>query len=274
MAENDALGNSRQEMVERFTRIPGLGRSRAEAIYEAGYTNVGLLRKASVEELTKIPGVGISLARCVKNNIELVREDAAGAVSVATAAAAAAAPAPSEPGKIVVGEPGLAAEKKPDAPAGTGAAAAQPAQSRGFFSSIFDKILGKPTPAQPAPDKKEPDKKEPEKKEPDNKEPDKKEPEQKDRDKKEPGSSEGVKVESSAAVKKDPDAKPDEKKDPDKNEPAKDEPPKQEGPAPERPTAGARPEAMDDRATGLKPAARSIEIKVDAKPDDRAPEKM
>ncbi len=78
MAEDGAWGNSRQEMVERFTRIPGLGRSRAESIYDAGYTNIGLLRKASIDELTRIPGVGISLARCVKNNLDRVRDETPG----------------------------------------------------------------------------------------------------------------------------------------------------------------------------------------------------
>ena len=117
MVENSSLGNSRQEIVEKFTRVPGLGRSRAEFIYDAGYTNLGLLRKASVDELTKIPGVGISLARCIKNNLPLVKDEQAGEISVVPAGDTSVA----TPGKIVVGDgpagtgPGTpaAAEKKP-----------------------------------------------------------------------------------------------------------------------------------------------------------------
>ena len=118
MAEDGALGNSRQEMVERFTRIPGLGRSRAESIYDAGYTNVGLLRKAPVEELTKIPGVGMSLARCVKQNLDRVQDESPAAVSVASAAQA-----PGEPEKIVVGA-SATSPQKPEAPAPAAANAA------------------------------------------------------------------------------------------------------------------------------------------------------
>jgi len=229
MAEDGALGNSRQEMMERFTRIPGLGRSRAEYIYDAGYTNVGLLRKASVEELQKIPGVGMSLARCVKNNLDRVREEAPAAVSVASAA-----PGPAQPERIVVGE-GASPAQRPEAPA-PDAQPAAPAQSRGFLSSIFDKLLGKPVPAQAAPDKKEGDGKEPEKKEPDK--------------------TGGVKVESPPAAKTDAGARPEEKKEAEKSEPGKDEPPKAEAPGGTA-TAGATPESKPN------------EIKVDSKPDQK-----
>jgi hypothetical protein len=226
MAEEGALGGSRSEIVERFTRIPGLGRSRAEAMYDAGYTNIGLLRKASVDELTRIPGIGISLARCVKNNLDGVRDDEPGPASPAEAPGAPAA----EPAKIVVGEQ-PPADKRPDAPeAAAPAAGAKPPQ-RGFLSSVFDKILGKPAPAQPSGEKKGPEKKEPEKK---------------DADTKEPARDEGVKVETTPAPRAE------EKKEPDKNEPEKKEaakeepplPPPPAPPAPEAKPAGAKQEKM------------------------------
>jgi hypothetical protein len=154
MAENGSLGNSRQEMLDKFTRIPGLGRSRAEVIYDAGYTNLGLLRKASVDELTKIPGVGISLARCIKNNIGLVKDEPSGEISVSPIGG----PAAPEPGKIILGETPAApaapaqSEKKPES-------SAPAPQSKTFFASMFEKILGKPA-EKAAASKKEDEKKE------------------------------------------------------------------------------------------------------------------
>jgi|GEM_PF-1596188 len=185
MAEEGALGRSRQEMVDRFTRIPGLGRSRAEMMYDAGYTNLGLLRKATVEELTRIPGVGMSLARCVKNNLDLVKEEVSGEVAVAVPAG----PLPPAPAGIVVGESPSAPEKRPEEPARP--EPVKPPQQKGFISSLFDKILGKPAAPKPAsgpggPDKKEDEGKGPEKKEPDAKGPEKKEPDAKGPEKKEP----------------------------------------------------------------------------------------
>ena len=152
MAERSSLDGARDEMVGKFAGIPGLGRSRAEAIYDAGYTNLGLLRKASVEELTRVPGVGVSLARCIKNNISQVKEDipaeltvaASGAVAVggqkdAAPKAAAGGPAAQPSAAGAQGAP-VATTSGPPAAAG---GAPQP-QSRGFLTSLFGKILGKP----------------------------------------------------------------------------------------------------------------------------------
>ena len=147
---------------------------------------------------------------------------------------ASATPAPARPERIVVGE-GATPAQRPVAQA-PAAALAAPAQSRGFLSSIFDKLLGKPVPAQAAAEKKEGDKKEPEKKQPDG--------------------TEGVKVEAAPAVKKDAEVKPEEKKDAGKTEPGKDEPPKPEAPGGTK-TAEAKPEA------------RPNEIKVDSQPGEK-----
>ncbi|MGQ9583584.1 MAG: helix-hairpin-helix domain-containing protein [Thermoplasmatota archaeon] len=147
------LESARREMVERFTRIPGLGRSRAERIYDAGYTNPGMLQRATVEELTRIPGVGVSLARCIKRNID---------AGLAGGDLGGGAPGPAKceegVGRVVVGETRVgppetvpSAPRPDDAPAqklsepGKGEDGRQrpaPPGQRGFIASLFGRILG------------------------------------------------------------------------------------------------------------------------------------
>jgi hypothetical protein len=150
-------------MVGRFIGIPGLGRSRAEAIYDAGYTNLGLLRKAPVEELTRVPGVGVSLARCIKNNISQVKEEVPAEITVVSPGTPAVGTQKDETGKAAAGGPASqppAAGASAGGPSGSQVAAGghPPAQSRGFLSSLFGKILGKP--GEKGPENKPPEKKE------------------------------------------------------------------------------------------------------------------
>jgi hypothetical protein len=167
MGERSSLDVGRDEIVDRFMSIPGLGRSRAEAIYDAGYTNLGLLRKASVEELTRVPGVGVSLARCISNNIMTVKEELPADVKVSTPGAPELPSSKDEGGKTQAGaaSPQAPQEGKGAQGASTAAAGGQsvpaPAsggQSRGFLSSLFGKILGKP--GENGPQTTQPEKKE------------------------------------------------------------------------------------------------------------------
>jgi hypothetical protein len=167
MGERSSLDVGRDDIVDRFMGIPGLGRSRAEAIYDAGYTNLGLLRKASVEELTRVPGVGVSLARCISNNIMMVKEELPGEVKVSAPGAPELPSSKEEAGKTRAG-----AASPPAPQDGTGAQGASTAaaagqsvpaqasggQSRGFLSSLFGKILGKP--GEKGPQTAQPEKKE------------------------------------------------------------------------------------------------------------------
>jgi NAD-dependent DNA ligase len=165
MGDQSSLRIARDDMVGRFIGIPGLGRSRAEAIYDAGYTNLGLLRKASVEELTKVPGVGISLARCIKNNISHVKEEVPAEVTVTAPAGSAPTHSKDDVGKVEVGGSAVQPSSGPAA-SGQGAPAGAPeapvsapsAQPKRFLSSLFGKILGKPEEKKPEP--KPPEKKE------------------------------------------------------------------------------------------------------------------
>jgi len=55
----------RETVIKRFHTIPGLGLSKAELIYDAGYTTISSLQKADVVALSKVKGISPPLARYV-----------------------------------------------------------------------------------------------------------------------------------------------------------------------------------------------------------------
>lgn len=57
---------TRESFVDLLTTVPSLGRSKAEAIYNAGYTGLAKIRQATPKELSEVKGVSIDLARKVK----------------------------------------------------------------------------------------------------------------------------------------------------------------------------------------------------------------
>ena len=54
------------EAVEQFTRISGVGESKARALHESGYTSLEALQAAPVEDLAKVPGIGDRLAKAIR----------------------------------------------------------------------------------------------------------------------------------------------------------------------------------------------------------------
>ena len=52
-----------EEMVSVMSKIPGVSRQRAEAVFDAGYTNLASLLSASPDELSRIPGVNPGMAK-------------------------------------------------------------------------------------------------------------------------------------------------------------------------------------------------------------------
>ena len=58
----------REELLP-LVRIRGVGRVRARALYQAGYTSIEKLREASAEELTRIPGIGAAVAKQIKDQL-------------------------------------------------------------------------------------------------------------------------------------------------------------------------------------------------------------
>ncbi|HWG91459.1 MAG TPA: DNA-directed RNA polymerase subunit A'', partial [Candidatus Thermoplasmatota archaeon] len=58
-----------EETIEEFTELPGVGRSKAEALIEAGLKTRYDLQRASLEELAEIQGIGEELAERIKDEV-------------------------------------------------------------------------------------------------------------------------------------------------------------------------------------------------------------
>lgn len=59
----------KQKVIEQFTKIEGIGKAKAEILYNGGYKNLEKLKKASVDELVKIKGIGKSYAEKIYKNL-------------------------------------------------------------------------------------------------------------------------------------------------------------------------------------------------------------
>ena len=59
-----------EEMISVMSKIPGVSRQRAEAIFDAGYTNLASLLSASPEDLSQIPGVNSGMAKKISTYME------------------------------------------------------------------------------------------------------------------------------------------------------------------------------------------------------------
>ncbi|MEM3610835.1 MAG: helix-hairpin-helix domain-containing protein, partial [Thermoplasmata archaeon] len=66
MSEEENMDEMNRALAE-FTKIPGVGLSKAKKLYEMGYKTVDDLKKASFEELANIKGIGESRATLIKN---------------------------------------------------------------------------------------------------------------------------------------------------------------------------------------------------------------
>lgn len=58
------------ETVKKFTKIPGIGKSKAIALFEAGYESVDDLKKTGVKKLAKVKGISKGLARKTKQHLK------------------------------------------------------------------------------------------------------------------------------------------------------------------------------------------------------------
>jgi excinuclease UvrABC nuclease subunit len=58
------------EVVAKFTKITGLGKSKAIALYEAGYYDYESLRSGSVSDIGKVKGIGNTLAKNIKSQLK------------------------------------------------------------------------------------------------------------------------------------------------------------------------------------------------------------
>ncbi len=53
---------AKKDVIEEFSKIKGVGKKKAEALYENGFTSVDKLQKAKTEDITKIDGFSDNLA--------------------------------------------------------------------------------------------------------------------------------------------------------------------------------------------------------------------
>lgn len=58
-----------EESIEEFMEISGIGRSKAEALIEAGYKTLYDLQRATLDDLTEIPAIGDELAERIKDEV-------------------------------------------------------------------------------------------------------------------------------------------------------------------------------------------------------------
>ncbi|MCX8187610.1 MAG: DEAD/DEAH box helicase [Nitrososphaeria archaeon] len=59
-----------KEELLPLVSLRGIGRVRARALYQAGFTNLEELKEASTEDLMRVPGIGPSLARSIKEQLQ------------------------------------------------------------------------------------------------------------------------------------------------------------------------------------------------------------
>ena len=61
---------TKQEFVDTISRLPGVGKAKAEALWEAGFTSVDQLKESSAEELAEqVDGVGPKLADAILQGV-------------------------------------------------------------------------------------------------------------------------------------------------------------------------------------------------------------
>jgi predicted flap endonuclease-1-like 5' DNA nuclease len=69
--EDEAGGHEDlEEVIAKFTQISGIGASKAEALFEGGYTSYESLMAASLSDLTGVPGISESLAKSIKKQVQ------------------------------------------------------------------------------------------------------------------------------------------------------------------------------------------------------------
>ena len=68
--EKKIKGPSKDEVIEKFTQISGVGASKAETLYKAGYTSYKLLRKSKISDLGNVKGIGKNLAKNIKDQLK------------------------------------------------------------------------------------------------------------------------------------------------------------------------------------------------------------
>jgi tetratricopeptide (TPR) repeat protein len=61
---------SKEETIAKLMMISGVGRSKAIALYDAGYTNYDILKNTPSEDIGKVKGIGKALAKNIKDQLK------------------------------------------------------------------------------------------------------------------------------------------------------------------------------------------------------------
>ena len=66
---------AKDDIINKLTSIKGLGKAKAESIYDSGLNSVEKLNKAKIEDLTKISGITDEIAKNIKDEFKTVKTE-------------------------------------------------------------------------------------------------------------------------------------------------------------------------------------------------------
>lgn len=61
---------TKEDVIKQFTSLKGIGKAKAELLYNSGFNSLDKLKKASVEDLTKIEGINEKFAKDIKDQLK------------------------------------------------------------------------------------------------------------------------------------------------------------------------------------------------------------
>ena len=61
---------AKADVVKEFTKIKGIGKAKAELLYDKGFDSLNKLKKVSIKDLTKVEGITETIAKNIKDQFE------------------------------------------------------------------------------------------------------------------------------------------------------------------------------------------------------------
>jgi large subunit ribosomal protein L32e len=61
---------TKEDVIKQFTSLKGIGKAKAELLYNSGFDSLDKIKKTSVEELTKIKGINEKFAKDIKDQLK------------------------------------------------------------------------------------------------------------------------------------------------------------------------------------------------------------
>lgn len=83
---------TKEDFVEEVSKLPGVGKKKAEALYDAGFTTVEKVKAATLEELQQAEGIGEKVAEAIQAGLADIESDDAGKIEVREGKAAPGKP--------------------------------------------------------------------------------------------------------------------------------------------------------------------------------------